>query len=180
MIIGTVELLRLVREAKLVENLDERELINPEGAGFDLRAGEFFTLEAGEAFLGVKDRHTPKEKSIAKYGVNKDIVIRPGDYYLVKTMEKFNFPHNIAVAELKPRSTLQRCGIDFLSAAVHPGYIGELTFGIKNTGHNDVRMELGGRFAHIKFAYCGENVSSYRGQWQGGRVSTEGKTEKQV
>jgi len=50
--IGTKELLKLVKEKKLVENLSERELENPEGAGFDLRAGEIFRIKEGESFLG--------------------------------------------------------------------------------------------------------------------------------
>ncbi len=35
--IGTKELLKLVKKKKLVENLCDRELQNPEGTGFDLR-----------------------------------------------------------------------------------------------------------------------------------------------
>ncbi len=180
MIIGTKELLQLVKEKKLVENLDERELTNPEGAGFDLRAGEFLKLKPGEALLGVSERHTPETESVAKYGIHKDIVIKPGEYFLVKTMEKLNLPHNIAIHDLKPRSTLQRCGLSFHRAPVHPGYCGELIFGIKNEGANEVRIELGARFSHAQFCYCGENVRSYEGQWQHGRVSTEGIKEKQI
>jgi hypothetical protein len=42
MVLGIKKLLKLVKEKKLVENLSERELKNPEGAGFDLRVGEIF------------------------------------------------------------------------------------------------------------------------------------------
>ena len=44
MILGITKLLELVREKKLVENLCERELKNPEGAGFDLRIGEIYGI----------------------------------------------------------------------------------------------------------------------------------------
>ena len=40
MVLGPKALLQLVKKAKLVENLSERELTNPEGAGFDLRLAE--------------------------------------------------------------------------------------------------------------------------------------------
>ena len=53
--IGTKELLKLCKECKLVENLCERELKNPEGSGFDLRAGEIFKINEGDAFLGEED-----------------------------------------------------------------------------------------------------------------------------
>jgi deoxycytidine triphosphate deaminase len=177
--IGTVELLKMVKENKLVENLCERELKNPEGAGFDLRAGEFFKLKEGDAFLGENDRHTPETESVAKYGKDKEIIIKPGEYFLVKTIERVNLPFNVS-AIFRPRSTLYRCGLMLATATASPGYSGELIFGICNVGNNDVRIELGARIVHILFFRSGENVSAYRGQWQGGRVSTEGKIEKQV
>ena len=66
MILGVEKLLKLVKEKKLVENLSERELKNPEGAGFDLRIGELYEI-SGKGFLGVEDRKTPKIKLLAKY-----------------------------------------------------------------------------------------------------------------
>lgn len=177
--IGTKELLKLVREDKLVENLSERELTNPEGAGFDLRVGEVFVLEGGEAFLGESERYTPKTGSIAKYRENKDVILKPGDFVLVKTIEKVNLPKDVA-AIFRPRSTLQRSGIGLFTAAASPGYSGELTFGMCNLGKNDFRLELGARIVHIIFFRTSDNVSEYRGQWQDGRVSTDWEKETQV
>jgi len=177
--IGTKELLELVKEQNLVEDLCDRELENPEGAGFDLRVGEVFIIEGGEAFLGESERHTPKAGSIAKYGEKKEIVLKPGDYVLIKTIEKVNLPKDVA-AIFRPRSTLQRSGIGLFTATASPGYCGELTFGMCNLGKNDFRLELGARVVHILFFKTSENHSEYRGQWQGGRVSTQGQNEMQV
>ena len=55
MILGVKKLLKLVKEKKLVENLSERELKNPEGAGFDIRIGELYEAK-GKGFLGVEER----------------------------------------------------------------------------------------------------------------------------
>ena len=177
--IGTKELLKLVKEKKLVENLCSRELENPEGCGFDLRVGEIFTISEGEAFLGENERYTPETESIAKYGKEKDFVLKPGDFVLIKTIEKLNLPKDMAVI-FRPRSTLQRCGVGLFTAAASPGYSGELTFGMANLGKNDFKLELGARIAHAVFFNTGENHSVYRGQWQNGRVSTEGKSEMQL
>jgi len=177
--LGTKELLRLVKEKKLVENLCDRELENPEGTGFDLRVGEVYKIQKGEAFLGETERHTPEADLIAKYGKEKGIALKPGDFFLVKTMEKVNLPDNIA-AIFRPRSTLQRSGVGLFTATASPGYSGELTFGIANLGQNTLKLELGARIVHIIFFKTGKNISSYRGQWQGGRVSTQGKKETQV
>ena len=57
MVLGPSELLKLVKKIKLVENLSERELNNPEGAGFDLRLGEVYKI-TGSAFLGETHRKT--------------------------------------------------------------------------------------------------------------------------
>ncbi len=43
MILRVKELLKLVKEKKLVENLSERELKNPKGLGFDFRIGQLCT-----------------------------------------------------------------------------------------------------------------------------------------
>jgi deoxycytidine triphosphate deaminase len=165
-------------ENNLVENLSSRELENPEGTGFDLRVGEVFKISEGEAFLGVTDRSTPDVKSICTINEYKDITIRPGEFFLVKTVEKVNLPDNIA-AIFRPRSTLQRCGVALFTATANPGYSGELTFGLCNLGKNDFRLEMGARIVHILFFETSDNVSAYRGQWQGGRVSSEG-VERQV
>ena len=66
MIIGPNKLLELVKKIKLVENLSERELTNPEGAGFDIRLGEVFKI-SGKGFLGIDERQTPKEMSLLRY-----------------------------------------------------------------------------------------------------------------
>ena len=83
MILGTGELLKLVRNKKLVENLSERETINPEGAGFDLRIGELYGLGQEKGYLGIEERKTPDLKLLAKYESRKTTLYRlkPGFYY---------------------------------------------------------------------------------------------------
>ena len=55
MILGIKKLHELVKEINLVEGLCEREMNNPEGAGFDLRLGEVYEL-VGDGFLGIEER----------------------------------------------------------------------------------------------------------------------------
>jgi len=183
MFIGTKELLRLVREQRLVENLSERELTNPEGTGFDLRVGAVYKIRGGESFLGESERYTPEVDEIASFASmddRKEIILEPGDYVLVKTIEKLNLPENIAVI-FRPRSTLFRSGVSLHTATASPGYSGELTFGMANHSQSRFRLEMGARIVHALFVpVSGDLVSTYRGQWQGGRVSTQGNKEEQV
>ena len=96
MYLGVDELLELVKKNNLVEGLCERELTNPEGNSFDLRLGELFTIE-GKGFLGETERKTCDIKSVAKYeeGKKNSVVVKPGDFYLFKTIEKVNMPKNL-------------------------------------------------------------------------------------
>lgn len=177
MILGPKKLLQLVKTKKLVEGLSERELTNPEGTGFDLRLGEVYKI-SGKAFLGETHRQTPDITLVKKFGKDKTIKVKPGDFFLFKTVEKVNVPVNLSAAIL-PRTTTFRSGLFLRTGPVQPGYQGELTFGVKNEGPVVVEIEMGARFAHILFSEIKGSGSAYRGQWQGGRVSAT-KREKQV
>ncbi len=177
MLLGIKKLHELVEKEKLVENLCEREMNSPEGAGFDLRLDEVFSLE-GAGFLGVEERNTPEVKSMASSKNEKDFFFKPGEYHLVKTMEKVNLPTTLS-GIIVPRTTVFRSGLALFNGIVQPGYSGELTFGICNLGKSNIKIELGARIVHITFHEVLGEGNQYRGQWQGGRVSTEG-VEKQI
>ena len=178
MILGVKKLHELVKEIKLVENLCEREMENPEGAGFDLRLGEIYEL-LGDGFLGVEERQTPEIKLLAKYNPDKIddenfFVFEPGKYYLVKTIEKVNLPITLS-GIIFPRTTMFRSGLGLFNGIVQPGYQGELTFGVCNLGQSNIKISFGARIVHITFHEVSGEGNQYRGQWQGGRVATEGK-----
>jgi len=179
MVLGTDKLLQLVREKKLVENLSERELKNPEGAGFDLRVGEIYEIK-GKGFLGIEERKTPKVELVASFDPKKREIIslKPNKYYLIRTLEKVNLPSNL-LALFTPRSTLFRSGVYIFGGQVPPGYRGQLTMGICNFRDKDFDLELGARVIHIMFFEISGKTNLYRGQWQGGRVVVP-KKEKQV
>ncbi len=179
MILGPKALLKLVKEKKLVENLSERELTNPEGAGFDLRLGEVYKI-SGKAFLGITERHTADIKLVKKYDEKKvsSVIIKPGDFFLVTTIESVNMPEDLT-ASITPRSTTYRSGLVLRTGNVPPGYCGGLTFGIQNAGPVPVTIEMGARFVHIQFSEVSGGGNMYRGQWQGGRVTAK-KKEVQV
>ncbi len=180
MILGPKKLLQLVKTKRLVEGLADRELTTPEGAGFDIRLGEVHKLDGGKAYLGITHRETPNIKTVAKYNEKKitSITIKPGQFYLLSSIETFNIPLDITV-NFKPRTTLFRSGLFLRTGNVAPGYHGKVTFAVKNEGPIPVIMELGCRFAHAQFYRVEGGGTQYKGQWQGGRVTTK-KREKQI
>lgn len=179
MILGPRKLLQLVKTKKLVEGLSERELTNPEGAGFDLRLGEVYKI-SGDAFLGETHRKTADIELVEKYNkkIKGSVKIKPGDFFLVKTIESVNMPQNLT-ASITPRSTTYRSGLFLRTGNVPPGYCGGLIFGLKNEGPVTVEIEMGARFVHIQFSEVSGGGNMYRGQWQGGRVTAK-RRERQV
>ena len=180
MILGPKKLLQLVKEVNLVEDLAERELTNPEGEGFDLRLGELYKLQGGRAYLGEFERETPGLKLIKTYekGKKKEVVIKSGEFYIAVTIEKVNTPLDITI-NFKPRTTTFRSGLFLRTGNVAPGYKGKLTFAIKNEGPVPVTLEMGCRIVHAQFEWVDGGGSQYKGQWQGGRVTTK-KRETQI
>ena len=179
MVLGIEELQKLVKEKNLVTGLSPRELENPEGAGFDLRIGELYEV-LGQGFLGVEQRETPEMKLLAKHqnGKTVEFQIKPHTYYVMKTIEEVHMPENL-LAIMAPRSTLFRSGVYVFGGQVPPGYKGGLNMGIYNFRDQEFRLEMGARVVHIMFFEVKGEGNLYRGQWQGGRVTTDQK-ETQV
>ena len=92
--LGIDRLHELIKDKKLVENLSERELNNPEGAGIEVRIGKVYKIK-GKGFLGVDERETPKVELAAEFGKDKQYVIGPGEFVIVETIEKVNIPDDI-------------------------------------------------------------------------------------
>ena len=186
MIIGTKRLLELVNDptVNLVEGLCERELTNPEGECFDFRVGAMYDYAdtSPKGFLGIEKRDTPDVEFIAKYDFDLDkqqvVSLNPREYVLVETIEKVNLPEKISL-RFTPRTTLQRNGILLITSNASPGNSGGLTFGMYNLGNVQFKLEMGARVVHAIFHKIDGSSSLYKGQWQGGRITTDGK-EKQI
>lgn len=188
MTLTAAKVLELREEHGLIENLAEREKENPEGVGLDIRFGDVYELE-GDGFLHREERKTPETEKIVEEGSGDTLTLEPGDYILVKTLERVDVPgEKIEVdgeethvwLDVYPRSTLQRSGIYFMGTKTDPGYSGELIFALANLGPAEFEIQEGARIANLVFkTSTGELERAYEGQWNEGRVETDG-TEEQV
>lgn len=180
MVLGISEIQKLIKEKKLIENLCDREIYEPEGSVIDLRLEKLFKLE-GKGFLGIEDRMTPDAKEVASYKENKKLTytVKPGEYYIAKTIEVINMPEDI-IAFFLPRSTMFRSGIIFQSGIANPGFSGPLYFSLFNGSQLYFNIELGARFSSVYFMEVKGTIKNlYRGQWKGGRDAAT-KLEKQI
>ncbi len=185
-VIGIHEVVRRIKEEGLITGLAGRDLSNPEGTGIDLRLGAVHKIIEGGAYieadgaegLGKRSGVKTEELYTLKEGdVQDELVVNPGDYYLVQTAETIKAPLGL-MPMVYPRSSLFRAGLLLLATKTDPGYEGKLTFGLANPGPFPVKLQLGARICNIVFYVIEGEVIGYRGQHQGGRVS-HGE-EKQV
>lgn len=161
MILGYAEILKRVREDKLLESCEGG---NIGGAGVDLRLKAVYRPKS-EAKLGKLERKTPDIEEVEE----DCITVKPGEYLLVETVEKVNMPNDL-LARILPRSSLYRCGGGLRHAVVDPGYKGTLTFGLKNEGFFDLHLERGARICQIVFEQVFGETKTYGGKYQGGKV----------
>lgn len=161
MILGYGEIVRRIGKEKLLENY-EKESIG--GAGVDLRLKAAYRQKS-DGMIGREERVTPEVDEI---GEDK-IVVGPGQYLLVETMEKVNMPDDL-MARVLPRSSLFRCGASLRNAVVDPGYNGSLIFGLKNEGEFNFVVEKGARICQIVFEAVHGETKPYQGKYQGGKV----------
>jgi deoxycytidine triphosphate deaminase len=149
----------------LIENVDED---NIQPSGVDIRVKAIYRLKNG-GYLGVQNRKTPDIEVISKE-VGKKVILNPNEFVLVETMEKVNMPNDIS-AIILPRSSLFRCGASLHTAVVDPGYIGTLTFGMKNLSEFPFEIEIGSKIGQIVFEEVKGNTKLYNGKYQGGKVT---------
>ncbi|MBI2330436.1 hypothetical protein HYU94_03520 [Candidatus Daviesbacteria bacterium] len=105
-------------------------------------------------------------------------MIKPGEYYLVQTVESINTPLDL-MPIVHVRTSLFRAGLLLLNSKTDPGYCGKLTMGLTNLSSFPVKLQMGARICNIVFHKITGKTIKYRGQHQGGRVSPK-KTERQV
>lgn len=179
-VLGLNEVLRRIKKDKLIDNLGKRDLDNPEGVGIDLRLGSVHKIIKGGAFIEADSEQVlGNRKGVETKQINKDwIVIKPGEYYLVQTMESVNTPRDL-MPIVHVRTSLFRAGLLLLNSKTDPGYCGQLTMGLTNLSPFPVKLQMGARICNIIFHQIKGKTVSYRGQHQGGRVSPK-KVERQV
>jgi len=179
MVLGIDKILKLIENKNLIEGLD-KENINVEGAGVDLRIGQLYEMEKGKGFIHIEKRNSPNYNLIAEFqkGESKKVKIEPGKFYIGKTVETINTPENLFGIFI-PRGTFFASGVLVLGFRVDPGYNGSFRFHLINLGKNDFEIEMGARIANMIFLEIQGKTNPYKGQWQGGRAFIE-KEEKQT
>lgn len=123
-------------------------------ASYDLSLGSFQSLNMTERHGG------------DCLELDKKITIYPGESFLCSTIEIVGFPNNIT-GELVSKSSTGRKGLSLFSPGwIDPGFIGQLTVGMKNETYKDITLQYGQKLWQIIFEECTPASQAYTGHYQ--------------
>lgn len=156
---GTIvrqEILRRIKEQKLVENADLEECVSP--ASYELRVGSYH------------DWQTNTRLDLQK---GEAIAVAPNGFLLVGTVERVTLPTDI-MGMLYLRSTYARRGfVPWFQGIVDPGYSGSLTIALHNLTGDLVPIYGEERICHLVFEQLPVPVDKgYEGAYQGSPGAT--------
>ena len=98
--------------------------------------------------------------------VDRDVSLEPKQHSLVASMERVELSSRI-VGFLHLRSSLAREGLFASLALVDPGFRGQLTVSLYNSGDSAVNLAKGERFIQLSLLRLGKPaIKEYRGRYQ--------------
>jgi dCTP deaminase len=98
-----------------------------------------------------------------------DTALRPSEHRLVATMERVELGSDL-VGFLHIRSSLAREGILASLALVDPGFRGQLTISLSNSGRETIELKAGERFVQLTVLRLGKQAATtYNGRYQNSR-----------
>lgn len=154
----------LSRLEEIVPRGTERNLALVNPASLDIRLGQNVIMEGrngGTATLSMDQCEVD--------GIPGRLLIHPGQFFLVETLEWLECPVDLAF-DLRLKSSRAREGFNHsLAFWVDPGWAGRLTMEITNiTEHRPLLLEYGKPFAQIVFYRLDEPCTKpYQGKYKG-------------
>ena len=157
MYLGDFEIANLGR-AGLVDPFDIKK-VQPASYDVSLRATFLYPDPKQTVILG--------ETELKYLGHIGKVLLRPGDFILGTTEERFNLPAKLA-AHLDGKSTVGRVGLSVHVTAgwIDPGFRGRITLEIKNEGPCNIILKPGVRIGQMVFAYVQGCRNPYSGKYQ--------------
>lgn len=123
-------------------------------ASLDVRLGSSILIERYNEVSRVIDYRKRERLNMHEVEIDEDrgYVIRPGEFFLAHTIEKCNFPDDLA-ALFRIKSSMGRIGLEHMDAGwVDPGFHGALTLEFKNMSQwHEIRVRPGDAIGQLVF-----------------------------
>jgi dCTP deaminase len=101
--------------------------------------------------------------------LSAEVALAPSEHRLVATMERVELGRDL-VGILHVRSSLAREGILASLALVDPGFRGQLTISLFNSGRKMIQLKAGERFVQLTLLRLGRQAAAkYEGRYQDSR-----------
>jgi|21_taG_2_1085346.scaffolds.fasta_scaffold10641_3 dCTP deaminase len=166
----------LINEEDFISEKTDSPSYGLSSFGYDARLGnEFVTFPKPGFFQRLFNLkgdifdptiHTFRENQDCFRQVSGYYDIKPGEFILAHTEEKFNFPPNIT-GVVKDKSTYARCGLSVQNTVLEAGWSGQVTIEISNHGPETVRLHAGRGIAQILFVHNPKLAEKpYTGKYQ--------------
>jgi dCTP deaminase len=98
--------------------------------------------------------------------IRERVVLRPGDFALASTLERFTMPNDL-LARVADKSSWARKGLTVQNTVVEPSWEGFLTLELANHGPNRLVIEAASPIAQIIFELLDEPTEQpYAGRYQ--------------
>lgn len=112
----------------------------------------------------IMDCKQDNSKFFESYDNWDNLVIHPGEFYILSTNEKVILPDNIA-GFLQGRSSLARLGLNIHAAGFFdPGFSGNATLEVSNFTNIPIKIYPGMRICQMVFVYTYGPASGYKGK----------------
>ncbi len=144
MVLSDTDIMAAVSSGDL--SIDPYDHTNVEPASVDLRLGSPF--KRPPAHPGVSS----DDNTIDWVEEHGTLRVDPGDFVLATTHESVSIPDTL-VAKVEGRSSLGRVGLSIHQTAgyIDPGFTGQITLEITNSGPRQIVLEPGDRICQIRF-----------------------------
>lgn len=147
----------------LIDPVSEERFSFIEGSKYDLTLGSVERMSYDSIACIGEQRMVPS--AITEFPVEGWWMLRPRIIYLLQTLETLNLPINL-LGIVRPRTTLFRCGIAIQCSDIDPNYQGRITVMAEVRNVAPVKIQVGSRFLHVKFAeFDTFETDFYRGIW---------------
>lgn len=161
-------------------NIINANIGNINGASIDITLGNEILIEKlSSTYTPVDLKNKESLELISKELPEDGFLLRPGEFILATSVEKFNLPRNVA-CEYKLKSSLARCGLQHMLAGwCDPGWTdSKLTLELKNVTQNHVLLLRSGmKIGQMVFFECDtvpeEHSYSTTGQYNRQTTVTE-------
>ena len=147
MLLSDQEIKKLAKEDGIITPFEERNL---QSVSYDITAGNI-----ARVFNRLSDPIDLNDKENIKLtyceiDITDGYLIKPNEYILVKSGEKYTLPDDIA-AYSRPRTTLSRLGLILTPQHFNPSFSGYIYYGLLNVTPNILKIYPGTSIGQIVF-----------------------------